>query len=55
MALGTALIWRPTGAIAKMTTSSGLSQISVVSYRAVSIAILVGAWLWMKNGYPRFV
>lgn len=54
MALGTALVWGPTGAIAKMITSSGLSQISVVSYRAVSIAILIGAWLWMKKGISVF-
>ncbi len=54
MALGTALIWGPTGAIAKMITSNGLSQISVVSYRAVSIAILIGAWLWMKKGISVF-
>lgn len=54
MALGTAIIWGPTGAIAKMITASGLSQISVVSYRAVSIAILIGAWLWMKKGISVF-
>jgi drug/metabolite transporter (DMT)-like permease len=54
MALGTALIWGPTGAIAKMITSSGLSQISVVSYRAASIALLVGFWLWMKKGASVF-
>ncbi len=54
MALGTALVWGPTGAIAKMITSSGLSQISVVSYRAVSIAVLIGAWLWMRKGVSVF-
>jgi drug/metabolite transporter (DMT)-like permease len=37
-----------------MITSTGLSQISVVSYRAVSIAVLIGAWLWMKKGIHVF-
>jgi Predicted permeases len=54
MALGAALIWGPTGAIAKMITASGLSQISVVSYRAVSIAILIGVWLSVKKGMSVF-
>lgn len=54
MALGTALIWGPTGAIAKMITASGLSQICVVSYRAVSIAILIGVWLSVKKGMSVF-
>jgi drug/metabolite transporter (DMT)-like permease len=37
-----------------MITASGLSQISVVSYRAVSIAILIGVWLSVKKGMSVF-
>jgi len=34
MALGTALVWGGTGSVAKLITVSGLSQVSVVCYRA---------------------
>lgn len=34
MALGTALVWGGTGPVAKLITVSGLSQVSVVCYRA---------------------
>ncbi|MFA0887593.1 MAG: DMT family transporter [Synergistales bacterium] len=54
MALSTAFIWGPTGAIAKMITSTGLSQISVVAYRAVVISFVVACWLWATRGMSAF-
>lgn len=50
MALGTALAWGGTGPVAKLITVSGLSQVSVVCYRAVFVALVVGCWLWVKKG-----
>lgn len=54
MALGTALAWGGTGPIAKMITVSGLSQITVVCYRAVFVALVVGCWLWLRQGLKVF-
>lgn len=54
MALGTALVWGGTGPVAKLITESGLSQVSVVCYRAVFVALVVGCWLWMKHGSAVF-
>jgi len=54
MALGTALVWGGTGPVAKLITESGLSQVSVVCYRAFFVALLVGCWLWLKQGPAAF-
>lgn len=54
MALSTAFIWGPTGAIAKMISSTGLSQITVVAYRAVAISLVVACWLLARRGISAF-
>lgn len=54
MALGTALVWGGTGPMAKLITATGLSQVSVVCYRAVFVTLVVGVWLWVKRG-PSFL
>ena len=52
--MGTALVWGPTGAFAKMISSSGVSQVSVVCYRAVIVAVTVGGWRLVKRGVAAF-
>jgi len=50
MALGTALLWGAMSPIAKVIASYGVSQITVMSYRAVVIVLITGAWLLFSKG-----
>ncbi len=50
LALCTAFLWGGTSPTAKLIASAGLSQITVVSYRAVFIVFVAGTWLYLKNG-----
>lgn len=54
MALGTATLWGAASSIAKLTSAQGLSQLSVMAYRAVVVALLVGLWLFFRKGRDAF-
>ena len=55
LAFCTALLWGGSSPTAKIIASAGLSQISVVSYRAIFIVLVVGAWLYLTGGQKKFV
>lgn len=54
LALCTALLWGGTTPTAKIIASTGLSQITVISYRAIFIVTVVGAWLFYIGGREKF-
>lgn len=55
MALTTAVLWGGASSLAKLTSAEGLSQLSVVVYRAIVVVVLVGLWLLAKKGRDVFM
>lgn len=55
MAFGTALLWGAMAPTVKIIAASGLSQITVVAYRAIFTVIFLGAYILFKSGRERFV
>lgn len=54
LAFCTSLLWGGTSPAAKIIASTGLSQITVVSYRAIFIVAVAGAWLFLTGGKEKF-
>lgn len=54
MALGTAFLLGLSSPLAKIISSTGLSQISVMCYRSIVVVVLVGAFLCWKEGIQVF-
>ena len=54
MALGTALAWGGTGSFAKLIAAGGVSQFTVVCYRALFAAAAVGLYLLARRGAEFF-
>lgn len=50
MALGTALAWGGTGSFAKLIAAGGVSQLTVVCYRGLFAAAVVGAFMLARRG-----
>lgn len=54
MVVCTALFWGGMSPTAKVITSAGLSQITVVAYRSVFIVVVMGLFLYLKYGKDKF-
>lgn len=54
MALGTTVVWGGTSPVAKLIAASGVSQISVMCYRGIFVSLVLGAYLFRKNGMELF-
>ncbi|MDD4159485.1 MAG: DMT family transporter [Synergistaceae bacterium] len=54
LAFCTAFLWGGMSPTAKIIASAGLSQITVVSYRAVFIVAVAGSWLFFTGGSEKF-
>ena len=52
--MSAALVWSASGAVAKILAASGVSQITVICYRAIFVSVLMGAYLYAKRGRELF-
>lgn len=55
MVFGTSLLWGAVSPIAKIISAYGLSQVSVMCYRALFITVFVGGGLMFKRGISAFI
>lgn len=49
MALGAALFWGGSGVFAKIIATTGVSQITVICYRALFVSVVTGSFLYFKK------
>ena len=55
MVFGTSLLWGAMSPISKIISVQGLSQVSVMCYRALFITVFVGGGLMFKRGFSAFI